>query len=537
MSETPEVDLVILGGGINGAGVAYQAAQARLSVALFEKGDFASGTSSKSTKLIHGGIRYLEQFHFSLVFESLRERYRLLQTAPHLVRPLSFLLPCYGGDRNPPWMLKIGLWLYDILAGAHRIAFHQWLDKEQSLKKAPFLKTEGLLGCGVYFDAQVNDARLVLENILGAEEKGASCWNYRSVTQLNKSEDGYHVFFKDEKTGESGVLKARCLLNATGPWANQTAKILGEDGVVLVRPTRGSHIIVPQVISDHAVLITTAKDNRIIFVIPWQGFSLVGTTDLDDSTDPDHAIPTEEEIQYLLTEAGRVFPGQAWERSSVISAFTGLRPLAFSTGNNASAVSREDRILAKGRLVTIVGGKLTTYRSMAERAVQKIMVILGKSPAPSASDRLPGTPSVPLNEFLNAQKKQASEKYFLGPDQVEQLVGLYGQRASKVLKLLEENPAWAERLVSNRPEILAQVVFAVREEKAVHLDDVLIRRLEIGYSPERWGEASQKAAQCMAAQLGWSEPQVKDELSRYRHKLFPTPTGESHGPQLETQSE
>lgn len=171
MSETPEVDLVILGGGINGAGVAYQAAQAGLSVALFEKGDFASGTSSKSTKLIHGGIRYLEQFHFSLVFESLRERYRLLQTAPHLVRPLSFLLPCYGGDRNPPWMLKIGLWLYDILAGAHRIAFHQWLDKEQSLKKAPFLKTEGLLGCGVYFDAQVNDARLVLENILGAEKR------------------------------------------------------------------------------------------------------------------------------------------------------------------------------------------------------------------------------------------------------------------------------------------------------------------------------------------------------------------------------
>lgn len=300
MNETSQADLVILGGGINGAGVAFQAAQAGLSVALFDKGDFASGTSSKSTKLIHGGIRYLEQFHFSLVFESLRERYRLLQTAPHLVRPLSFLLPSYEGDRNPPWMLKIGMWLYDILAGTHRIAFHQWLSKEQSLKKAPFLKKEGLLGCGVYFDAQCNDARLVLENILGAEAKGASCWNYRAVTQLNKSDDGYHVFYRDEKTGDSGVLKARCLLNATGPWANQTSKILEEDGAVLVRPTRGSHIVVAQVIADHAVLIMSPKDNRIIFVIPWQGFSLVGTTDLDDSADPDHTIPTEEEIQYLL---------------------------------------------------------------------------------------------------------------------------------------------------------------------------------------------------------------------------------------------
>jgi len=533
MSETSEVDLVILGGGINGAGVAYQAAQAGLSVALFEKNDFASGTSSKSTKLIHGGIRYLEHFHFSLVFESLRERYRLLQTAPHLVRPLSFLLPCYLGDRNPPWMLKIGLWLYDILAGSHRIAFHQWLTQEQSLQKAPFLKKEGLLGCGVYFDAQVNDARLVLENILGAEEKGAACWNYRAVTQLNKAEDGYHVFYKDEKTGESGVLKARCLLNATGPWANLTAKLLGDDGVVLVRPTRGSHIVVSQVIPGHAVLITTPKDNRIIFVIPWQGFSLVGTTDLDDSTDPDHLVPTEDEIQYLLNEASRVFPGQSWERSKVISAFTGLRPLAFSTGDSASAVSREDRILAEGRLVTIVGGKLTTYRSMAEKALKKIMIILNKKAALPASDRLPGTPNVPMDEFLDTQKKQAAGKYFLAGDQFEYLANLYGQRAWKVLKLLEENPAWAERLHSNRPEILAQVVFAVREEKAVHLDDVLMRRLEIGYSPERWGEAAQKAAHCMEAILDWPKSRTKEEIQRYRHKLFPSPSDETTGVQLD----
>ena len=524
MSETSQVDLVILGGGINGAGTAYQAAQAGLSVVLFEKGDFGSGTSSKSTKLIHGGIRYLEQFRFSLVFESLRERYRLLQTAPHLVQPLSFLLPCYEGDRNPPWMLKIGLWLYDVLAGSHRIAFHQWFSKKKSLQIAPFLKPEGLKGCGLYFDAQVNDARLVLENILGAEENGAICWNYRPVTQLDKTDDGYHVFYKDKKTGKTGVVKARCLLNATGPWANQTSKILGEDGVVLVRPTRGSHIVVPQVIPNHAVLITTPKENRIIFIIPWQGFSLVGTTDLDDTVDPDQVKPAEEEIQYLLDQASRVFPGQTWERSQVISAFAGLRPLAFSTGNSTSSVSREDRILSEGRLVTIIGGKLTTYRSMALKALHKIITILGTKTILPLSIRLPGTPMMPWAEFLIHQTNQAREKYSLTPETAEHLVRLYGQRVEKIFELLDENPNWTERLHPNRPEILAQVVLAVRYEKAHHLEDVLLRRLEIGYSSERWGEASQKTALCMGALLGWPEIQVKEELSRYRHKLFPSPS-------------
>ncbi len=535
MSETSQVDLVVLGGGINGVGVAYQAAQAGLSVALFEKGDFASGTSSKSTKLIHGGIRYLEQFNFSLVFESLHERQHLLQTAPHLVRPLSFLLPCYEGDRNPPWKLRIGMWLYDLLAGAHRIAFHQWLSKKDSLEKAPFLKEEGLKGCGVYFDAQVNDARLVLENILGAEENGASCWNYRAVTQLDKTADGFHVFYRDKKTGFTGVVKTRCLLNATGPWTNETSKLLSDDGKMLIRPTRGSHIVLPQVIADHAVLITTPKDNRIIFIIPWRGYSLVGTTDLDDSTNPDNTQPTEEEIQYLLNEASRVFPGQTWERSKVISAFAGLRPLAFSAGNNASDVSREDRILVEGSLVTIVGGKLTTYRAMAQKTLGKIITILGKNTPLPSNDRLPGTPDLPWEEFLKNHKKLAIEKYSLKPETAEHLAKLYGQRAAKVMELLNENPAWAEQLHPNRPEILAQVVYAVRSEKAVHLEDVLLRRLEIGYSPERWGEASQKTAQCMAAQLGWPEPQIKDELSRYRHKLFPMPEGEKHDPQLENE--
>jgi len=266
--KSSQVDLAIVGGGINGAGLALLAAKAGLSVALFEKDDFASGTSSKSTKLIHGGIRYLEQYRFSLVFESLHERQKLLKLAPHLIHPISILLPCYKTDRRPPWMLKIGLWLYDILAGSSNIARHRWYSAEETKIIAPTLKTDGLKGCGLYYDAQVNDARLVLENILAAEEAGADCLNYCCVNQIDREEGFVRVFFQESRTKENGVLQAKCLVNAAGPWANQITKLISENALSLIRPTRGSHIVMPEVLSQHAVLIMTPKDNRIIFIVP-----------------------------------------------------------------------------------------------------------------------------------------------------------------------------------------------------------------------------------------------------------------------------
>src|SRR5579871_1117429 len=270
-SENSKVDLAIIGGGINGAGLAAQAAQAGLSVVLFEKGDFASGTSSKSTKLIHGGIRYLEQARFPLVFEALHERYRLIQMAPHLVHPISFLLPVYRGDKRPAWMVKIGLWLYDLLAGRKNIARHQWFSPAQALAEAPDLNAENLVGCGLYYDAQVNDARLVMENILAAEKVDARCLNYCRVTQIDLQPSQARVFFHDERSGQEGTLSASCLVNASGPWANQTAKLLSEDSLSLVRPTRGTHIVVPEVLSQQAVLVMSREDSRVLFVIPWRG--------------------------------------------------------------------------------------------------------------------------------------------------------------------------------------------------------------------------------------------------------------------------
>src|SRR5580692_10590666 len=210
-SQVSPIDLVIIGGGINGAGLAAQAACSGLSVALFEKGDFASGTSSKSTKLVHGGIRYLEQGRFSLVFEALHERRRLIESAPHLVHPISFLLPSYKGDKVPAWKLKIGLWLYDLLAGSKNIARHRWFSPAEALKNAPLLNTDGLVGCGLYYDAQVNDARLVLENIIAAEKAGAYCFNYCQVTQIDKTKGGIRVFYHDDRSDEAGVVSASCL--------------------------------------------------------------------------------------------------------------------------------------------------------------------------------------------------------------------------------------------------------------------------------------------------------------------------------------
>src|SRR5581483_2331987 len=391
-SELKEVDLAIIGGGINGAGLAAQAAAAGLSVALFEKGDFASGTSSKSTKLIHGGIRYLEQGRLSLVFESLHERRHLIEAAPHLVHPIAFLLPAYKNDKLPVWKLKIGLWLYDFLAGAQNIAPHRWFSLEETQKRFPLLNAQGLTGCGLYYDAQVNDARLVLENILAAEEKGAHCFNYCGVTQIDKEPHEVRIFFHDERSNEAGVVTAKCMVNASGPWAGQIAHLITEYSLPLVRPTRGTHIVVPEILAPHAVLIKTQKDGRVIFVIPWRGYSLIGTTDLDDPENPDHVHPTEDEIQYLLQEASRVFPSASLTRDKVISAFAGLRPLAWSDGGRASEVSREDKIISEGNVLTIVGGKLTTYRSMAQKALLRIRNFLKKNGVRTKSLSLPGAP-------------------------------------------------------------------------------------------------------------------------------------------------
>ncbi len=269
--------------------------------------------------------------------------------------------------------------------------------------------------------------------------------------------------------------------------------------------------------------MTTQKDNRVIFVIPWRGYSLVGTTDLDDSENPDKVQPTEDEIQYLLKEASRVFPQAQWTREKVIAAFSGLRPLAWSDGSQASSVSREDKLLNNGNLLSIVGGKLTTYRSMAENALKNVFHILHRHPTGPLQVRLPGTPAIPWNTFLKSTIPRWVNAFGMEKNQALRLARVYGQKAEEVLQLMAGDSAWKEPLHPEWPEISAQVVYAVQKEKAVHLEDVLLRRLEIGYSSYRWGKASEKASRLRAQLLDWNEETRLAELERYRQQLFPRP--------------
>ena len=510
---TQTIDLAVVGGGINGAGLAFLAARAGLSVALLDKGDWASGTSSRSTKLIHGGIRYLEQGRLGLVRESLSERRSLLSDAPHLVRPLPFLLPVYRGDSRPPWMLKTGLWLYDLLAGRHNLSRHQWLPPAEALAHAPSLKAEGLLGCGVYWDAQVNDARLVGENVRAAREQGAFCQSRAEVTGVERKDGRFQLEIRGQ-AGSPGLIRARMAADATGPWANLTSRLWPGTHARKVRPTRGSHLVLPFPLSDMAVLVMSPREKRILFAIPFRGGTLLGTTDVDDNGDPGQVRCTREETRYLLEHAQRLFPSRVSLSSPVAAAFAGLRPLAFADDAHASSVSREDRITMSNGVISILGGKLTTYRSMARKALALVFREMDRSGSPPPHTRLPGAPLESWDDFLKRALREWPAAYGVTEETARHLACLYGGRALSVLEPLKRDEGLRAPLVPGRPEIAAQVLYAAHREDAASLSDVLLRRLEIGLT-DRGAQAAEPASRLLASSLGWSEEKRLEEVASY----------------------
>jgi glycerol-3-phosphate dehydrogenase len=513
------VDLAILGGGINGAGLARLSASQGWSVVLFEKGDYASGTSGKSTKLIHGGLRYLEHGHVGLVHESLRERAVLLGTLPHLIRPLGFLLPCYRGDARPPWKLRAGLALYDLLAGSRNENRHAWLSAAATRALAPGLREEGRTGCGLYFDAQVNDARLVLEDVLTAEQLGAVCRNHCPVVAIEElGTGGVSVTYRHLASGKTGSVVARCLAIAGGPWTDRVVSGLLGRSSHLLRTTRGTHLVLPRLLDRHAVLATSPLDGRVFFVIPWLTQTLVGTTDIDDTGDPDDTRPTEEETAYLLDGVSHYFPSAHCSRDSVVAAFSGLRPLVRTQAGHASSVSREERIFREGAIVTVVGGKLTTYRVMARKALAHVREVLG-----SSRPERPGWPSPEGAPRPPSPREQAAwaAEYRIPPDTCRHLAATYGAAALRVLERTRSDRSLCEPLAQGSAELSAQVAHAALAEHAVHLDDLLLRRLDAGYLPGRAGMVAERAARVMARALGWDEAREREELARYRAELHP----------------
>ncbi|MGD0074684.1 MAG: glycerol-3-phosphate dehydrogenase/oxidase [Candidatus Binataceae bacterium] len=512
---TATFDVAIIGGGINGAAVARDAAMRGLSVALFDKGDFAGATSSRSSKLIHGGLRYLAQGRLGMVREALHERERLrLATAPHLVWPTRFLIPAYAGMGPGRIALGAGLALYDLFARTASAERHRNLSAAEVSALEPALGRERLRGGVLYYDASTDDARLTWENALDAFEHGAAIANYVAL-------EGFAIeggrlaaaAVRDLLTGRAIELRARMFVNAAGPWTDEVRRI-DEPGISpIVRLTKGSHLLIARSrIPIREALALSVGDGRIIFVIPRDGYVLVGTTDTDFVGDRERVAADAADVEYLLAMLDRFLPELRLSERAVESSFAGLRSLVANGSIAPSSVSREEMILESGSgMLTIAGGKLTTHRAIAQRAVDRIMRNLGRPPGrcPTLDAPLPGARPVGDGRALEAGSRECLDA--LAASVRARLVSRYGTRAPIVAGLAQEDSELARPLDADSCVIGAEVIFAVRNEMALTLSDCLMRRIGLTCNPREARAVAAAAARLMARELGWSAERERVE--------------------------
>ena len=490
-------DLAVIGGGITGAGIALDGISRGLSVALIEKGDFASGTSSRSSKLIHGGLRYLEHLEFSLVREALRERATLTRLAPHLSEPLAFLVPLYKAGTPSPLgnsrlKLSVGLWLYDLLAGAENVGRHRWVNREEALRLAPRLQSNGLRGGFVYYDCLTNDSRLVIEVIKAAAQRGAAIANYAAARALTKEGPRVSgVELKDRLAGETVALRAKAVVNAAGVWSDDVSRLDNAGSPRRLRPSKGIHIVMPSEKFDNqiAVLIPSLGESRFLFVIPWCGRTVIGTTDSDYSGELDEPLAEETEVARVVRSAAGSFPAAAISDNDVISTFAGLRPLVSANGESTSEVSRKEEIFESASgLITIIGGKLTTYRHMAERVVD--LVVKGVANAKrSETSQIPLAGGEKLAGGIEEQASSAAAEFEVPVELVMHLIRNYGGNFRVVLDIAAESAEFRERLIEGLPHIAAEVVYAARYEMAATAADFLERRTRIALLARDHGDS------------------------------------------------
>jgi glycerol-3-phosphate dehydrogenase len=522
------VDVLVIGGGITGAGIARDAALRGFRTALLDKADFGAGTSSHSSRLVHGGLRYLEQGALRLVFEASRERRVLLRIAPHLVWPLSFLFPVYRGGRVPAWKLRAGMWLYDLLSAFRNARRHRWLRPKRVRKAEPALRDQGLVGAALYYDAQTDDARLVLATVRSAARAGALVANYAEVTNLLKADGRVRgAVARDGLTGESRTIRALVVVNATGPWVDGLRLLDDPHAAPLLRLTKGAHVTVPRrrIGNEHAVTLFSQIDGRVIFVLPWGELSYIGTTDTDADGSPDAVRVTAADVTYLLRSANAAFPNAHLVPTDVVSVWAGLRPLLRPPRDdhaNPSDVSREHIVVESagggGGLITIAGGKLTTYRVMARDVVNRVAKRLHEldgRPIAAAppTDRLPlpGGEAAELDILVEAARARG-----VSDATARHLVSNYGSEAPAILNLVERDRGLGEPIVAGRPELWAEVTYAVEREMALRLQDVLVRRLHLFY--ELRDQATvlvTPVAQRMKKLLGWDDVREAEELRDY----------------------
>ncbi len=529
------LDVLIVGGGANGTGAAFDAATRGLNVGLVEARDWASGTSSRSSKLMHGGLRYLQMLDFKLVAEALRERdLYLTRTAPHLVRPIRFVFPFFRKviDRG---FIGSGVALYDAMATVGRkraVPFHRHLSHQRMLEVFPGLDGDKAVGALTYYDAQFDDARFAMMLVRSAVEHGATCANYTSVvTYLHEGERVVGARVRDEETGYEFDVYARTTILAGGVWTQQQQELAGADGGLEVLASKGVHIVVPrdkiQAQDDTGIITQTEKS--VLFIIPWDEYWVIGTTDTPWTEDVAHPAATSEDIDYILEHANAVLENDL-TREDVIGVYAGLRPLLqpVNKGDGASTkVSREHTVMevAPG-LSAIAGGKWTTYRVMAEDVVDFAI-----------KDLFPGRPSltsvVPViggQGFagIEREKDEIARRYGFDAVRTERLLFRYGTLLREVLALIDDDPSLGEPLKDAPRYLRAEILYAARAENVVHLVDVVERRTRLEYEVrDRGAAACEEIAQIIAPELGWDEQRTRAEVEACRRAIEARLQGEA----------
>jgi glycerol-3-phosphate dehydrogenase len=502
-------DVVVVGGGVTGAGVARDAALRGLQVALVEAGDFAGGTSSRTTKFAHGGLRYLEMLNLDLVREALTERAVLLSIAPHLTRATPFLIPSYKGRSRPGWKLKLGLAMYDALAGRTRFGRHQMLDRDGALAREPLLSPADLRGAGVYWDARVRDARLVIETIADARRAGAVVSSYCAVRDLERSRAGWVGDVEDRRGFSSFTLQGRAWVNATGPWSDRLRRRVRPGSTRLLDPTKGVHIVVPRdklPLRDPTALF--ASDDRLYFAVPEGRWTYIGTTDTRNGGNIDDFGASPADVMYLIGAACDALTCKL-SHEDVVGAWAGWRPLVrAASSRDPSAISREEVIeQTASRFVTVTGGKLTTYRLMAEETVNRLAENVGWDLKPCETTRRPLVPA-----------RVGGEKPATGVDPADaaRVRELFGPDADDVFVRWREDPTTAEPLGQGTRYTTAEVERAAREMVET-LEDLVDRRLSVlpGGVPIA-KEVLANVARAAAPVLGWDGARQAAEVAAFR---------------------
>ncbi|WP_439487482.1 FAD-dependent oxidoreductase [Algoriphagus sp.] len=495
-------DIAVIGGGSSGLGVALDAISRGLSVVLFDKADFAKGTSSRSTKLVHGGVRYLAQGDVGLVFEALKERGKLLQNAPHLAHNQPFIIPIFTAKDR--FMYSVGLKVYDWMSGRLSLGKSQFISKEETIKRLPGLKPEGLYGGVVYHDGQFDDARLALNLAQSADEAGTCVLNYVSVNSLVKNDTGkitgLHV--SDKLSGKKYEVNARMVVNATGVFADKILKMDNPEASKMIQPSQGIHLVLDLDFlgGKDALMIPKTRDGRVLFAVPWHGKLVVGTTDTLREKPKLEPEALQKEIDFVLETAGGYLAKKP-TRADVKSVFAGLRPLARPKEGSTKTkeISRSHKvILSESGLVTLTGGKWTTFRKMGEDTVEYFTQVTGEKLKKSKS----------LDMKIHGATNRVPAGHW----------GIYGFDAQPIQDLIKENEAWKEKLHPDFPNIQAEVIWAVREEMAMKVEDVLSRRIRmLMLDAQAAIDTAPKVAKLMADEMGKDEKWIESELADF-HK-------------------